>query len=116
MTLLEFDRGVSTLGQQVGFARELSQIARTAREKGSVPDPSVRERITAAWAGLRVIRAHALRTLAERDSSGGDASAAKLLWANWHRDLGELAMQVRGAASLTGLTHTTEGAANDLHD
>ena len=116
MTLLEFERGVSTLGQQVGFARELSQIARTARENGSAQDPAVRERITRAWVGLRVIRAHALRTLADRDSSGGNASAAKLLWANWHRDLGELAMQVRGAASLTGPTHTTEGAANDLHD
>src|SRR5699024_2152403 len=116
MTLLEFERGVSTLGQQVGFARELSQIARTARENGSAQDPAVRERITRAWVGLRVIRAHARRTLADRDSSGGNASAAKLLLANWHRDLGELAMQVRGAASLTGPTHTTEGAANDLHD
>ena len=25
---------------------------------------------------------------------------SKLLWAHWHRDLGELAMQVRGAAGL----------------
>jgi len=29
------------------------------------------------------------------------ASIAKLLWAGWHRNLGDLAMQVRGADSLT---------------
>lgn len=116
MTLLEFERGVSTLGQQVGFARELEQIVELARTNGAAEDPAIRERITRAWVSLRVIRAHALRTLADRDSSGGNASAAKLLWANWHRDLGELAMMVRGAASLTGPTHTTEGVANDLRD
>ncbi|MEB8327390.1 acyl-CoA dehydrogenase family protein [Dietzia kunjamensis] len=116
MTLLEFERGVSTLGQQVGFARELDQIVAMARANGSAEVPAVRERITRAWIGLKVIRAHALRTLADRDSSGGNASAAKLLWANWHRDLGELAMEVQGAQSLTGPTHTSEGAPNDLRD
>ncbi|MDO8394506.1 MAG: acyl-CoA dehydrogenase family protein, partial [Dietzia sp.] len=116
MTLLEFERGVSTLGQQVGFARELDQIVAMARSNGSAEVPAVRERITRAWVGLKVIRAHALRTLAERDASGGNASAAKLLWATWHRDLGELAMTVQGAESLTGPTHDSEGAANDLHD
>ncbi|MEO9221473.1 MAG: acyl-CoA dehydrogenase family protein, partial [Mycobacteriaceae bacterium] len=30
----------------------------------------------------------------------GEASVAKLTWAHWHRDLGELAMEVAGAASL----------------
>lgn len=116
MTLLEFERGVSTLGQQVGFARELDQIVEMARANNSADDPAIRERITRAWVGLRVIRAHALRTLAGRDTTGGSASAAKLLWAGWHRDLGELAMEVQGAESLTGPTHTTEGVANDLHD
>ncbi|AWH94670.1 acyl-CoA dehydrogenase family protein [Dietzia psychralcaliphila] len=116
MTLLEFERGVSTLGQQVGFARELDQIVAMARSNGNAEVPAVRERITRAWVGLKVIRAHALRTLAERDASGGNASAAKLLWATWHRDLGELAMTVQGAESLTGPTHDSEGAANDLHD
>ena len=116
MTLLEFERGVSTLGQQVGFARELEQITGMARANGSADVPAVREAITRAWIGLKVIRAHALRTLAERDATGGNASAAKLLWANWHRDLGELAMLVQGAESLTGPTETSEGAPNDLRD
>jgi alkylation response protein AidB-like acyl-CoA dehydrogenase len=29
-----------------------------------------------------------------------DASVVKLLWSRWHRDLGELAMQVLGPASM----------------
>ena len=48
------------------------------------------------------MRAHAERTLASSAAatSGTEASVAKLLWAHWHRDLGELAMRVRGAASM----------------
>ena len=75
--------------------------------------PAVTAGICALSAGAT---APAVRTLAERDATGGNASAAKLLWANWHRDLGELAMLVQGAPSLVGPTHTTEGAANDLRD
>jgi alkylation response protein AidB-like acyl-CoA dehydrogenase len=31
---------------------------------------------------------------------GTESSVAKLLWAHWHRELGELAMTVRGAAGM----------------
>jgi alkylation response protein AidB-like acyl-CoA dehydrogenase len=53
--------------------------------------------------GLEVMRLNALRTLAgyQSGSQGPEASITKLVWANWHRALGELAMQVAGAASLT---------------
>ena len=44
------------------------------------------------------MRAHALRTLGSAET--GTAEVAKLLWANWHRRLGEIAMTVRGAAGL----------------
>ena len=56
MTLLEFERGVSTLGQQVGFARELDEIVAMARANGSAEVPAVRERITRAWIGLESAR------------------------------------------------------------
>ena len=39
MGLLGFERGVSTLGQQVGFARELDGVVELARENGSVRRP-----------------------------------------------------------------------------
>jgi alkylation response protein AidB-like acyl-CoA dehydrogenase len=47
-----------------------------------------------------VIRLNALRTLSE-DQAPQQASISKLLWANWHRTLGDLAMLVRGTESLT---------------
>lgn len=102
MALLNFERGVSTLGQQIGFARELQGIVDLAKGNGAMTDPYIREQIARARIGLRVMRAHAMRTLdgTGAETSGAESSVAKLLWANWHRDLGQLAMDVQGAASL----------------
>ncbi|MFI1074032.1 acyl-CoA dehydrogenase family protein [Streptomyces puniciscabiei] len=101
MSLLGFERGVSTLAQQVGFAEELAQVVQTAVETGAAADTVVRSRLVRQWAELRTMRRHALRTLG--GSAGpGAPSVAKLLWAGWHQRLGELAMQVRGAAAGVG--------------
>ncbi|MET9264930.1 acyl-CoA dehydrogenase family protein [Amycolatopsis sp. NPDC004079] len=103
MATLGFERGVSTIGQQVGFARELAGIVATARSNGRYDDPVVRDRLAQASVGLEVLRVHALRTLSayEAGSQGSEASVSKLLWARWHRELGELAMDVRGGSALT---------------
>jgi alkylation response protein AidB-like acyl-CoA dehydrogenase len=103
MATLGFERGVSTIGQQVGFARELAGIEQIARDNGAWDDPVIGDRIARARLGLAVMRTHALRTLSAYDSGsqGPEASVSKLLWARWHRDLGELAMEVRGADALT---------------
>ncbi|NUS45706.1 MAG: acyl-CoA dehydrogenase [Mycobacteriaceae bacterium] len=98
MATLGFERGVSTLGQQLGFRRELQTLTDLALDTGAADAPAVRDAIARAWVELDVMRAHALRTLGASDV--GTAEVAKLLWANWHRSLGELAMTVRGAASL----------------
>lgn len=99
MATLGFERGVSTLGQQVGFARELEGIISVACSNGSIDDPAVREKLTRAWIGLRVMRAYAASTLGGSGTAGED-SISKLLWANWHRGLGELAMEVVGPSSM----------------
>ncbi|MDT4912290.1 MAG: hypothetical protein QOC66_1418 [Pseudonocardiales bacterium] len=100
MGTLGFERGVATLGQQVGFRREYDGLVALAKRTGAVDDPAVREKLTRSWMGLEVMRAHAQRTLASGGTPGTEASVAKLLWAHWHRDLGELAMEVAGAASM----------------
>ncbi|WP_084727965.1 acyl-CoA dehydrogenase family protein [Rhodococcoides yunnanense] len=105
MGLLTFERGVSTLGQQIGFARELSGIVELAEANGAAADPHIRERIARAYVGLRVMRAHALRTL---DAGDVDASVSKLLWANWHRDLGQLAVEVQGPSALLAPTESAD--------
>ncbi|KAA9158249.1 acyl-CoA dehydrogenase [Amycolatopsis acidicola] len=98
MGTLAFERGVATLGQQVGFRRELVALTKLAEENGAAKDPIIAERIARSWMGLEVMRAHAVRTLGSQ--APGVAEVSKLVWANWHRELGELAMMVRGAASM----------------
>jgi len=99
MATLGFERGVSTLGQQVGFQRELDAVLELARSNGTFEDPVIHDRLAKAQVELEVIRLNALRTLSE-EQAPQQASISKLLWANWHRTLGDLAMQVRSADSL----------------
>lgn len=101
MSLLGFERGVSTLAQQIGFAAELVGVVRTAVASGALRDPVVREQLVRQWAELRTMRWNALRTLGGSGDLGAP-SVAKLLWAGWHQRLGELAVRVRGAAAGVG--------------
>ncbi|MFE5890594.1 acyl-CoA dehydrogenase family protein [Streptomyces sp. NPDC002285] len=115
MSLLGFERGVSTLAQQVGFAAELARVVRAAVESGAVEDPVVRERLERQWAELRVMRWNALRTLG-RSGDAGAPSVAKLLWGGWHQRLGELAVQVRGAAAGVGPAEWSPSAPYELDE
>ncbi|MFL6000449.1 MAG: acyl-CoA dehydrogenase family protein [Streptomyces sp.] len=101
MSLLGFERGVSTLAQQVGFAEELMRVVQAAVRTGAVSDPVVRALLVRQWAELRTMRWNALRTLGGSGDAGA-SSVAKLLWAGWHQRLGELAMLVRGAEATVG--------------
>ena len=102
MGLLGFERGVSTLGQQMLFQNEFDEVVRIARENGAAADPALRQRIADAHVGLRIMRFNSMRML----SGGGDdgslsreAMIYKLYWATWHRNLGKLAMDVLGPES-----------------
>ncbi len=98
MATLGFERGVSTLGQQIGFERELERVLDVARATGAIADPLLHDRLTQAFVELRVMRYNALRVLSA-GTQGPETSIAKLLWAGWHQRLGELAMEVLGPAS-----------------
>lgn len=113
MGTLAFERGAATLGQQVGFQRELDRLVALARRTGGSGEPELRDRLARVAVGLWALRAHTLRTMAEADQSGSGqgASAVKLLWSRWHQQLGELAMQVRGAAGTVA-----QDASYDLDD
>ena len=100
MGLLAFERGVSTLGQQMAFRNELDEIIAAARANGAARDPLIRQRIAKAEIGLRLMRYGALRMLSNTDHSKIDGAALtyKIQWATWRRGLGELAMDVLGQA------------------
>lgn len=101
MALLGFERGVSTLGQQMLFQNELDTIVHAAKNNGASQDPALRQRIAEAHTGLRLMRYNAMRMLSDPSSGDLDKSALvyKLHWASWHRNLGKLAMDVLGPES-----------------
>ncbi|MFS4096693.1 acyl-CoA dehydrogenase family protein [Streptomyces sp. AF1A] len=113
MSLLGFERGVSTLAQQIGFTEELGRVVRTAVDTGAVRDPVLRRRLVRQWAELRTMRWHALRTLGGCAEPGAP-SVAKLLWAHWHQRLGELAVQLRGAQAAVGPADWSASAPYEL--
>ncbi|MNO49382.1 Acryloyl-CoA reductase (NADH) [compost metagenome] len=98
MALLGFERGVSTLGQQMQFRNELDEIIRIARTNGADRDPLLRQRLAQAWAGLKVLRYNSLRMLSgsQDGSLRREAMIYKLAWSTWHLELGKLAMDVLG--------------------
>ena len=105
MTLLGFERGVSTLGQQMHFRTELDEIIAAAKANGRAKDPITRQKLARAHAGLKIMRYNALRMLANAGSGAlsPEAYTYKLYWSQWHRDLGELAMDVLGQEGEIGL-------------
>jgi alkylation response protein AidB-like acyl-CoA dehydrogenase len=120
---LTIERGVATLGQQVGFRREFDALVDLARRGPAAADPVLRDKLARAWIGLEAMQAHALATLegagagtgspgtGRSAAPGADASVTKLLWSRWHQALGELAMEVLGAPSMAA-----RGAPYDLDE
>ncbi|WP_418004624.1 acyl-CoA dehydrogenase IpdE1 [Mycobacterium sp. PDNC021] len=99
MATLTFERGVSTLGQQIRYKRELEGLIDVAKRTGAIEDPLVRLKLTESWTGLQAMRSYAMATM-DVEQPGQD-NVSKLLWANWHRELGEIAMEIQGMAGLT---------------
>ena len=61
----------------------------------------MRQRLAEAWITLSILRLNTLRSLKGVEgepSHPPEASISKLFWSTWHRDLGELAMDVIGMA------------------
>jgi alkylation response protein AidB-like acyl-CoA dehydrogenase len=112
LATLAFERGVGLLGHQLTFRRELDQLIVEAGHI-AIGHPVVRDRLARAWIELEILRLNTLRSLSgvEGPSAPPEASIAKLYWASWHRQFGELAMDVRG---LSG--QVTPGGRGELDD
>ena len=103
MGTLAFERGASTLGQQLTFEHELHSVIDTARRRGLLSDAAFRQRVAQSWIALRVMRFHALRSLSamEHGTVSRETAIHKLYWAGVHQQLGELAVDALGADALT---------------
>jgi alkylation response protein AidB-like acyl-CoA dehydrogenase len=97
MGTLAFERGASTLGQNLMFVNEGEEIVEAARANGRAADPSIRQRLADTHTRLRLMRLNAMRIMSSSHETPPAAMVTKLMWASLHRDLGELAMDVLGA-------------------
>lgn len=102
MATLAFERGALTLGQQMDFRNELDRVIATAQKRGIAARPALRQRIARSEVDLRLLRLNALRSLRALESGTVTPTTAisKLHWASFHRDLGELALDVHGANAM----------------
>ena len=102
MGTLAFERGASTLGQQLAFENELNVITAVAKANGATDNGPTRQRLADAWISLRIMRMNAMRSLSALETGGmsRESSIHKLFWANFHRGLGELAVDIAGADSM----------------
>jgi len=98
MGTLSFERGVSTLAQQMSFANELRAIVAAAEANGLIHDEGIRQRLAHAHIGLKIMRYSALRMLtnAAAGKLSSEAYTYKIFWASWHKKLGVLALDVLG--------------------
>ncbi len=103
MGTLAFERGESTLGQQLVFMREYERVVEHARTNGRIDEPVFRQRLMGIYERLQILRWNTLRVLSFDASAGeltGPAMITKLYWASLHRDLGELSVDVLGVSGV----------------
>jgi alkylation response protein AidB-like acyl-CoA dehydrogenase len=116
LATLSYERGVGLLGDVVHFGRQLDLVVEMARKTDRTADAVLRQRLAESWARLFVLRLNTLRSLTgvEGPAASPQASISKLFWATWHRDLGELAMDVAGARSTILDEPSDPGVLSDL--
>src|SRR5215469_2930047 len=103
MTTLGHERGGAATVQHLGFEREFWELVETAHKYGRDPDPLVRQQLAWAYTGVQVMRFTGLRTLAEVAKGrppGPEASVNKLMWSEYHKRLGEIAIGIVGTDAL----------------
>jgi alkylation response protein AidB-like acyl-CoA dehydrogenase len=103
MTTLGHERGGQVTVQYLGYEREYWELVDTARKYGKDADPLIRQELARAYAGVQVMRFNGLRSLAAAAQGrhpGPEASIAKLVWSEYHKRLGELAMRITGTDAL----------------
>ncbi|MEW6471886.1 MAG: acyl-CoA dehydrogenase family protein [Actinomycetota bacterium] len=101
MATLGFERGTAFMAQQLAFERELGNICDIARKNGAAEDAIIRQRLAQAWVGVKIMGYNGMRmltALSKTGTVGPEASIGKLYWSTWHRNLGELAMDILGPA------------------
>ena len=99
MATLGFERGTAFLSQQLAFQSELAELIEVAHKRAATEEPTIRQRLADAYIGVQIMKYNGLRmltSLVKKGVLGPEASIGKLFWSTWHRNLGELMMDVLG--------------------
>ena len=99
MTTLGYERGGSATIMHLAYEREFWELVETARKRGSNTDPMIRQRLAWAYSQVEIMRFSGLRALAQLAQGrqpGPEASINKLFWSEYHKKLGEIAMDIEG--------------------
>jgi alkylation response protein AidB-like acyl-CoA dehydrogenase len=89
--------------RHVGFLNNWKRVVEKARENGRIHDPVVRQQLAWAYTKIEIIRYQAERMDALAAAGlepGPEASIGKMLWSEYARRFGEIAMDVAGLESL----------------
>jgi alkylation response protein AidB-like acyl-CoA dehydrogenase len=103
MATLGFERGTAFLSQQLAFQGELAELIEVAHKNAASEEATIRQRLAQAYIGVQIMKYNGMRmltSLVKKGTLGPEASIGKLFWSTWHRDLGELAMDVLGPEAL----------------
>ncbi|MDR7085031.1 alkylation response protein AidB-like acyl-CoA dehydrogenase [Arthrobacter ginsengisoli] len=103
MTTLGSERGAVAAVQHLQYEQELDELVRRGRELNRLADPQVRQELAWAFCQVHVMKATGERVLAKLASGeelGPEASLTKIVWSEYHRRLGEIAMDLQGADAL----------------
>jgi alkylation response protein AidB-like acyl-CoA dehydrogenase len=95
--------GATVLPFQALFERELQRLLDEVRRRGLSDNATTRQRVARAWCGLRIMQLNndrLLTSVLQGQHPGPESSVGKLYWANWHRDFGELMVDVLGADAM----------------
>ena len=85
-----------------GFRRSWDRVVEKARENGKINDGSVRQQLAWAYTKIEIIRYQAERMnylAANGLEPGPEASIGKMLWSEYSRRFGEIAMDIAGMES-----------------
>jgi alkylation response protein AidB-like acyl-CoA dehydrogenase len=103
MTTLGYERGGSATIMHLAYEREFWELAETARKRGNNTDPEIRQKLAWAYSQVEIMRFSGLRALAQLAQGrrpGPEASINKLFWSEYHKKLGEIAMDIEGTDGL----------------
>ena len=103
LTLLGFERGVGGVSAAAAYAIELDRLIELARHHGYNSDPVIRQRISACWSKVQIIRYLGQRALSAGiggQPPGPESSIIKMYGAEYHKEITELAMDIAGTAGI----------------